>query len=480
MAHFKLSIEDLAIDELERQEELARKTSSSHMLAFDIDQSSKLDEEAESTQSTDTQSVPDESTNQDVPVQDPGSESGQSVQDTTEDKPAQEPESQKAQEFKDRDDQKSQEPEAPVKSPKEAQVVSEAYRLPNPQIAKEYLTDEELGSKGVEFIKWLGMLGIKYGIAILKHVGSAVLHTAVHLVKFLFTSLGDLKDYISRRFDSYESLQHEIAALHNSVDDVKKDKTDDTFTDQKTIDHLKIGGSVDLSKNNKAFQAFMTQVMIAMTKSSLEDFTQTSNYIKQDIGKLNAKPSNILKLRELGSIVKPGTIEGYTDIPDNTHSLISTDVLPGDVKLILVVPVSGITDEEAYVKAYQQSYTALVADSSSFKHITSISFMSKSELKAYLADMNKLMLACIQHKVLFEQLMSSKLKLRFSFKTYLNQIFNSSEKLDVKSSLIELIYVKTIFAEKVYIRASMDMHDYAVRVLKANIKFAQANLKHLQ
>jgi hypothetical protein len=292
--------------------------------------------------------------------------------------------------------------------------------------------------------------------------------------------LGDLKDYISRRFDSYESLQHEIAALHNSVDDVKKDKTDDTFTDQKTIDHLKIGGSVDLSKNNKAFQAFMTQVMIAMTKSSLEDFTQTSNYIKQDIGKLNAKPSNILKLRELGSIVKPGTIEGYTDIPDNTHSLISTDVLPGDVKLILVVPVSGITDEEAYVKAYQQSYTALVADSSSFKHITSISFMSKSELKAYLADMNKLMLACIQHKVLFEQLMSSKLKLRFSFKTYLNQIFNSSEKLDVKSSLIELIYVKTIFAEKVYIRASMDMHDYAVRVLKANIKFAQANLKHLQ
>ena len=75
---------------------------------------------------------------------------------------------------------------------------------------------------------------------------------------------------------------------------------------------------------------------------------------------------------------------------------------------------------------------------------------------------------------------SSKLKLRFSFKTYLNQIFNSSEKLDVKSSLIELVYVKTIFAEKVYIRASMDMHDYAVRVLKANIKFAQANLKHLQ
>jgi hypothetical protein len=90
------------------------------------------------------------------------------------------------------------------------------------------------------------------------------------------------------------------------------------------------------------------------------------------------------------------------------------------------------------------------------------------------------MLACIQHKVLFEQLMSSKLKLRFSFKTYLNQIFNSSEKLDIKSSLIELVYVKTIFAEKVYIRASMDMHDYAVRVLKANIKFAQANLKHLQ
>jgi predicted DNA-binding ArsR family transcriptional regulator len=315
---------------------------------------------------------------------------------------------------------------------------------------------------------------------ILKHVSTAVLFTAVHLVKFLFTSMGDLKDYISRRFDSYESLQHEVVALHKAVDEVKKDKAEGNFNDQKVLDHMKIGMSVDLKANNKAFSAFMTEVMSGMVKSSLEDFTQTMSFVKENVGNLNAKPSNILKLRELGSIVKPGTIEGYTDIPDNTHSLISSEVLPGDIKLLLVVPVVNIPDEDAYVKAYQHSYAALVADSGSYKHVTSMTFMSKSELKSYLADLNKMMLACIEHKILFEQLMGSKMKLRYSFKAYLSQIFNYSNKLDVKTSLIELVYIKTIFAEKVYIKASMDMHDYAVRVLKANIKFAQANLKHLQ
>jgi predicted DNA-binding ArsR family transcriptional regulator len=144
------------------------------------------------------------------------------------------------------------------------------------------------------------------------------------------------------------------------------------------------------------------------------------------------------------------------------------------------VPVNGIANEDAYVKAYQHSYTALVADTSSYKHANSIDYLSKSELKAYLEELNKLMLTCIEHKKLFEQLMNSKMKLRHSFKAYLNQIFHSSNKLDVKTSLIELIYVKTIFAEKVYIKGSMDIHDFAVRVLKANIKFAQDNLTHLQ
>lgn len=472
-------MEDLAVDDLAKQEELAKKTSSSHLLALDVEETAKAaqPQEAQMAQPQPTQS---EGTQAAQPVQ--GAQSAQTPSEEPTAQPAAQT-TQKAQEAPAGEEPKDD----LVKTPKEAQVASEAYKLSSLSTALEEegkeskdftrMDDHELGKEG---LSWLKHVGINYGLPILKHVGSAIMFTAVQLVKFLFTSLGDIKNYISRRFDSYEDLQHEIAVLHNSVDDVKKDTAEGNFTDQKVIDSLKIEKSVDLKANMTSFSKFMTEVMTTMVTSSLEDFNQTANYVEQDLGSLNAKPSNILKLKELGSIVKPGTIEGYTDIPENTHSLISTDVLPGDIRLLLVVPKVGIDDEEAYVKAYQSSYSALVADASSYKHVTNISYLSKNELKAHLNELNKFMLACIKHKLLFEQLMSSKMKLRFSFKAYLNQIFNASKKLDVKTSMIELIYVKTIFAEKVYIKASMDMHDYAVRVLKANIKFAQSNIKHLQ
>ena len=498
MTQFKYVIEELAIDELEKQEELARKTSSSHLLAFDIEESSKAQQAAKEPEAGQATQPTQDAGSQDANAQDAGSQdgstqTGQSAQEPAaqdagdESQKAQEPkksqksqdgEKNKSEDGKDKD--KAQDTEEPVSTPQKAQVASEAYILPKAQIAKEYMDDQELGSKTLDFMKWFGMLGLKYGLVVLKNVGSAVLFTAVHLVKFLFTSMGDLKDYISRRFDSYEDLQHQLVALHKSLDSVKKDKAEGSYTSVKVIDQLKIGSSVDLKANNKAFSSFMNNTMSVLVKSSLDDFAQTMNFVQQDLGTVNAKPSNILKLKELGSIVKPGNLEGYTDIPENTHSLISDAILPGDVKLMLVVPVNGIADEDAYVKAYQHSYTALVADTSSYKHANSIAYLSKSELKAYLEELNKLMLACIEHKKLFEQLMSSKMKLRYSFKAYLNQIFHSSNKLDVKTSLIELIYVKTIFAEKVYIKGSMDIHDFAVRVLKANIKFAQDNLTHLQ
>jgi hypothetical protein len=248
----------------------------------------------------------------------------------------------------------------------------------------------------------------------------------------------------------------------------------------KIVDQLKIGTSVDFTANLKAHSKFMSEVMTVMVKSSLEDFTQTKNIISQNLGNINAKPSNMMKLKELGSVVKPGELEGYTDLPENVQSLISTETLPGDIKLLLAVPVTNIADDDAYIKAYQHSYASLVADTKSYKQIANVNYMTKNELKAYLLSLNEMLLACIEHKKLFEQLMSAKMSLRYSFKAYMNQIIHSSNKLDLKSSFAELIYVKTIFAEKVYIQASMDLHDYSVKILKASIKFAQNNLGALE
>jgi hypothetical protein len=475
MARLVLAMEELEVEKLEQAEELARKTSSSAVLALNVKNSSIAqtpDETADDT--TSAQSQP----SQDVSKQDVDSTQSQQIQTPekiTDDDTA----GQNDKKPQSTETQKSEDEEI-VQTPEETKVTSEAYVLKKEDIALEYYTDDELGDKSAKFGEWLGMLGITYGVSILKHIGSAVLFTAVHLIKFLFTSLSDLKNYINRRFDSYEDLQHQVAALHNSMADIKKDKADGQFSDTKTIDHLKIGTSVDINANIKNYSKFMSEVMSAMVKSALEDFTQTKSIVSQDLGNFNTKPSNIIKLRQLGSIVKPGTLEGYTDLPENLQSLISSETLPGDVKLLLAVPITDIADDEAYIKAYQHSYASLVGDTASYKQIHNLNYMTKNELKAYLLSMNEMLLACIEHKKLFEQLMAVKMSLRYSFKAYMNQIVHSSNKLDVQNSFIELIYVKTIFAEKVYIQASMDMHDYSVKVLKASIKFAQVNLRALQ
>ncbi len=337
-----------------------------------------------------------------------------------------------------------------------------------------------LSNRLMSAVSELGILGIKYTPVLLKTMFKGVLYAFGVLGELFMKSSSAIVKYLDRRSTSFDKLLESIESLNKSLNIVKDDSglNGQLFTEEPVINSLKIGSNVDFVSNIKTLNTFTKDVIGSIEKQVELDIGQIKHTISVSSFSNTSAPVNILTVKPFSTKLKPGTIAGFSSDEETTVSYLYSERLPSDIALMAFLPKNTQTVQEAS-RSYDASKVILGFDNSNFKAIGSVDYMSVEELKGLLKELKDLCDLCVAQKTFYEQLLVSKKQIRFGLQSYFTRISSANRKISIKESLVEYVYLKSLFIDKVYLASCINIHDYNAKTIAMALKFVEAHVKKL-
>ena len=330
----------------------------------------------------------------------------------------------------------------------------------------------------------LAGLGIKYGPGLAEGLYKGVIYAFCKTVKLTQDSSVAITKYLDRRINSFANIQTAIRDLNKILSDIEAKNTDivkpeGSYSNVKVIDALKINNSVAIADNVNVMEKFLGSIVKGIGAAVKKDMGYLK-YMLSVAGNNGAViPTSVLAVKPLSSDFRASDVPGYT--PDNEllECFVFKDTLPSNIVCVAHIPATSVKTTEDFISSYGEARIFLgVGDS--YTEVKSIDYMDINGLKELLKSLDKVCSLCISHQSLYEDIERDKRALKYSFKGYFMKLANSKEKVSLKSSLVQQIHLKTLFTDKVYLVAAMDVHDYAIKVLTAGLSFVKDNIQKLE
>jgi hypothetical protein len=472
MARFTLAIEDddvLEVDKLKKLQDYANKTGNEKIL-FDY----AKQQEEENKQAEDQESEAEDSTEGD-----PEAPSEDAAESTDEEAPTEGEEDVDpaggSEEATDSDKGSEKDP-----------ALEELRNLTYQEDHKLHVGNESFGeymqqlteafkSIGITAFTGLKFLATNVGLPFLKGVGYSLLQ----LLKLLAYTTRYLGRQVHRYQNSFSNLESDLKALRSEIESKvdKKVPAKGAYRSQGVINNLKIGDSVNLVENISKHRKLLSSFIDGIDKAMHSDIEAIHRFISYSYMKDHKVPKNIMRV--------PGVIDGLRQ-ENVSHEegayivgYITTDKLPGDMLVQFRVPHDGLDHMEEIKAAYNASSITLKLDVDNFTPVEQLHYMNAEQLTEFIKALEGLCDTCKQHVTFYEKVKASKNKLKFSYKKYIMAILESAYKVDKEQSMVDYIYLKNMFIDKVYLTAAVDLHDYTSGVIRSGIQYARSNLSKL-
>ena len=497
------------IDKLINNEKVAAKTGDAAVVANNIqtDLQTKLNKGnaetigggSDSSSGSDTSST-DDSSSSDGGDSDATSSDADMSMDTSMDEPASDEGGEEVEESDaDTEPEKEEEPaeEEKEEEPEEAKPEDttekskseESLRLRSLTFSNESLDDvweftsnqsrkvlEMLGSSAV----YLGKMGIKLGGWILDKMYKGLVILISKTAKMLYEGSIELAKYLDRQVYSFESYKKDLLELKKSVEMIQKnatplDPSDELFRNRKAIDGLKIGKSVDFAANVASLSEFISSEMTTLGRAISRDNALTKKIMESPFGKERNSARAILTVPAPGNHFKEGFIRGYENDFEFNATYHSNTVLPSDARMIVVLPGKNLKTYPEVTVAYNKSAIYLGLDIESYEEVTEVPYLTADKILLLIGSLTQLCDVCLTHEIMFRQVLKDKEGMSSIFRLYFNRLVNSEDKVSIEDSMVERIYLKSMFSDKVYLSGAMDLHDFSRKILSFGLTFLKSN-----
>lgn len=324
----------------------------------------------------------------------------------------------------------------------------------------------------------LMQIGIHYTPILLGKLYKGTLYGITRLTNTLILGMQSISDYHTRHVNNFQSLRNDIASLNKALDLMESKAVDNQlYTKVKIINNLKMGESVDFSRNIDQLSASLTSLINDLSKSIDSDI----GYIKQLIALVTSRsikePHIALQNIPIKSYLTEGSIEGYTETSEVVTNYYYDELLPGDVRVLAALPSLESDNIDLLTRAYNQSSLYLGLDRTAFQAIDSIPYQTKDEIKALLTALDAVCIQAMEHVRFYEHIHQSQKSLKYLFRLYISTVASSQQKMNAKMSLIDYINLKTLFIHRLYIPFSIDFHTYTARIVRSGLTYCEDHIK---
>lgn len=373
-------------------------------------------------------------------------------------------------------------------------IVSDKFILPPyAEVSMSFESWEDVGyhsrniGEGIfNGLKALAIFGITHGsniaMKIIKTLYKGVIWSLIKLAKSFHHGVVALGKSYERRRNSYSNVKEQVEALTAELE--SKDDPDEadksTYSNSHVINHLKIGDSVDFTANVTKHAEFMDRVIQELNRG-VKDDARMIQYLTSEMARERVQaPSSVLTIDVRFKDMSERVIEGYETPSQTLHTLTSNASLPGDVVLIAHLPNPKMDTQSDFTEAYNHAKVFYGMDMSKFVAVENVNYMTKSELQGFLAALTSLNEMLHAHEYFYKDMLLAKKKMRLSFGNYIQSLVSAGEKVSLKHSLADVISLRTMFMDKVYLVAAVDTHDYAVRVISVGLTLVKDHIKKLK
>lgn len=495
--------EQLEVDKLIEAEELAKKNSEVDVLytANELEEANKPEETPEedfgATDETAEEPTETPSTDEDTEGSEAETPSEESSEETqTEETPKEEDKA------TDDTEASTEEEKEPVEEPKETKepeevkdeetdatsVAAESFR----SIEFEELALEANGfisslSSSVKVVlASLGTMGLNFGSSIINKVYKGVLYTMGKIASISRNGLRTLVFFSDHWSYALDKQKEDISGLRDVIEQVKSKTIEESdngqgikpqFTKERVINVLKIGDNVDFNANVSVLNIFIESVIKYISAKVEQDISAIKHIIAYADSGTTSVPMKLLVNPSISADFISGPLEGYSETNELLQTSHYKETLPGDIAFIMHLPSPELTSLDDFRQACFSSKMFLGFNTQNFKNIDSIDYMTLDELSAFLDSLEQLTDTCIAHKTYYENILKIKQNLKISYKNYFTNLIGSKDKVTAKDSLIEYVYIKSVFVDKVYITAMLAIHNYALKVITNGITLAKETVK---
>lgn len=450
----------------------------------------KTDQEVEQYQKENQESE-DMSSSNDEPMEGDPVEDDQIQDDDAEDTPEdEEGDKSKEDDSEDEDSNEDAEESKPKDEPKEddedkdeVEIAKEAVSAASLLSSAKYVSSRALDISK-DAVSSLYSLGVTYTPIIAKNVFKGVVYSFDKLIRLSYRSFVLVDKYIERRKNSFDNINKNIEALRKAISVLKEkeeiQEPNVKYTNTKVIDSLRIGESINLVENLDTLKSFLNTVVNKLDVAIRTDIKE-ARFLMANYGNRGFKlPDDFLvvKHRDMGMVQQD--VEGFSYDNNLLTSYRYEETLPSNVSFIAHLPSTSLRDLESMATAYSKSKMFLGLNvSEAAKPVESIDYMNLEDMEVLLTKIEELCAICVAHQSLYENLKRTKTNVRFSIKNYFLSIAKSGNKVSLKDSLLEYVYLKFMFVDKVYLVASIDIHDYSAKVITNALSYVESNIKQL-
>lgn len=327
----------------------------------------------------------------------------------------------------------------------------------------------------------LAAIGVEYGPKLLKALYKGVILTLSHLVKALFVGANYLAKYIERRNKAFSRLKESLTSMEKALAQAKNFESleGQKFHNASVINSLKIGKNVDFTRNVSILSKFVSTVIVDMNKQISKEAALVQRLIAISGSKLAKTPEELMVVSPFLNGFHEGALSGYKHDPEKTASYVSQATLPSDIKMLAFLPRPDLSESHDIASAYSNSKIFLGVDMTSFQEVANVDYMTSEQLGHFVRELKTLCDLCIQHEKMYTDIANSKKHMKFGFKNYVARLIDSDRKVTVKESLVQYVYLKSLFIDKVYLMGSVDVHDYCAKTISYGLSFVEAHVKKL-
>lgn len=330
----------------------------------------------------------------------------------------------------------------------------------------------------------LGTLGISLTWKMASALFRGVLAVFEKLGRLVFAGGKLLARYLDRRKSSFQTLKETIQGLSKSLDliDEKsepRDVSENIFTNEMTINALKIEGSVDFTANIQVLHDFVKTMINDLGQHMVNDISAVKHLVYAGSHGVATLPKNVMNVPMVTQRMVEGSVDGYDVQGEFTQSYRYSQTLPSNVVLIAGLPVQGLENLSEISKAYNDSKMILGFDQSTFKQVQSVPVMTSENLRVFINELDKLCDLCIAHQAVYEKVQRVKSDLVSNFKNFFLSLAQKTQKVSLQESFVEQVYLKSMFVDKIYLSTAMDIHDYTAKTIGSGITYVKDNLRQL-
>lgn len=325
-------------------------------------------------------------------------------------------------------------------------------------------------------LSYLGHLGLRYGPTVLRGAYKGVLYAAGRLAKLTYLSFVTIDRFVERQSLATTKLRREIESYREAISLLResgKQIRDAEFADDTLIAALATGGTVDWAGGVKTTQDLMQGVVLHSAKALLTEIGSIGRLIREYNPKTYQPDTEAVMVRPPKGLTERSEVTVNEDLAYLVFKY--PTLLPGNrvVEWRMPKTIKGATDVQDISYGVGVRTDAPSVDKAP-------KYMSVDALSGFLDSLESLCDSLDEQQKLYKLIKDRKSALRVGFKLYFNQLFLSAKPVHIGQSMLDVVYMRSVMVDRVYLVGMMDMHDMVSRIVRDNLHVVKRHIRNYE